>query len=61
MADVAKLIDDHLRIRAEAERDLASFAKCLTVADKFVAHGMGIVIEELMSNTELAAYRQGAR
>ena len=58
MADVAKLIDDHLRGRSESE---PSFSKCLTVADKFVAHGMGIVIEELMSSTELAEYRQSAR
>ncbi len=59
MADVAKQIDQHLRSRSEAEVE-PSFAKCLTVADKFVAHGMGIVIEELMSKAELAEYRQRA-
>ena len=58
MADVTKLIDEHLRSRTEISEP--SFAKCLTVADKFVAHGMGIIIEELMSHAELAEYRQSA-
>lgn len=57
MADVAKLIDEHLRSRSQSE-DVQSFAKCLTVADKFVAHGMGIIIEELMSTAEMAEYDQ---
>ena len=59
MADVAKQIDEHLRSRPESIGE-PSFAKCLTVADKFVAHGMGIIIEELMSHAELAEYRQSA-
>ncbi len=59
MADVAKLIEEHLQHRSvEGE---PSFARCLSIADKFVAHGMGIVIEELMSHAELAEYRQSAQ
>ena len=59
MADVTKLIDEHLRSRSEPVLE-PSFAKCLSVADKFVAHAMGIVIEELMSSAEMAEYRQSA-
>ena len=58
--DVAKQIEEHLQRRCNGASSEPSFAKWLTLADKFEAHGMGVLIEELMSRAELAEYRQRA-
>jgi hypothetical protein len=57
VADVAKLIEEHLQHRCNCVLDESGFAKCLSIADKYAAHGMGVVIEELMTWTELTAYQ----
>lgn len=57
MADVAKLIEEHLQHRIHTVGE-PSFAKCLTISDKFEAHGLGIIIEELMTTKEMAEYLQ---
>ena len=58
MADVARLIEEHLQHRCNGERGEPDFAHCLSISDKFEAHGMGIVLEELMSSAELREYGQ---
>lgn len=61
MADVAKLVEEHMQHRFDSPSGEPSFARCLSIADKFEAHGMGIVIEELMTRAELNAYQHSAR
>jgi precorrin isomerase len=58
MADVAKLIEEHLQHQCSHTTGEPSFANCLTMADKFEAHGMGVVIEELMSHAEMIEYQR---
>lgn len=58
MADVARLIEEHLRQQCNDERGEPDFAHCLTISDKFEAHGLGIILEELMSSAELREYQQ---
>jgi hypothetical protein len=58
MADVAKQIEEHLRRRYNRGPGEPNFAKCLSVSDKFEAHGLGVLIEELMSTAELIEYRR---
>jgi len=60
MADVAKQVEEHLQRRYPRAPGEPSFALCLTVADKFEAHGMGVLIEELMSATELIEHHRQA-
>jgi hypothetical protein len=57
MMDVAKLIEDHIAGRCNCLREEPDFADFLTPSDRFEAHGMGIVLEELMTLAELAEYQ----
>ena len=59
--DVAKQIEEHLQRRCNGASSEPSFANCLTISDKFEAHGMGVLIEELMSRVELAELRRRVR
>ncbi len=58
MADVAKPVEGHLQHRSNGSRIEPSFAHCLTISDKFEAHGIGILIEELMSQAEILEFQQ---
>ena len=59
MADVAKMIEEHLQHRGNHTKSEPSFVQYLTVADKYEAHGLGVVIEELMTPAEIVKYRRG--
>ena len=61
MANVANPIEGRFQNRSNASRIELSFANCLTVSDKFEAHGLGILIEELMSAAEILEYQQSAQ
>jgi hypothetical protein len=60
MSDVARLIEEHLRNRCSSGSDEPDFGRCLTISDKFEAHGMGIILEELMSQAEILESQQSA-
>ena len=60
MAEVAKPIEGRLQNRSNSYRIELSFADCLTISDKFEAHGLGILIEELMSPAEILECHQKA-
>jgi hypothetical protein len=53
MADIEKQVDEHLR-----DRDKGRFVHYLNMEDRHFAHGMGIVIEELLTPAELRAHRR---
>jgi hypothetical protein len=55
MADVAKQIEEHLKRRYGGPGE-PNFAQYLSVSDKFEAHGLGVLLEELMSTAELMEY-----
>jgi len=59
MADVSKLVDDHMRRCGNTPAGEPTFARCLHRADKFIAHALGVVIEELMTTAEWIEYRRG--
>ena len=61
MAQVAKPIEGHLWQRSNSLRIELSFANCLNISDKFEAHGLGILIEELMSPAEILECQQKAQ
>jgi hypothetical protein len=61
MADVARLVEEHLQHRFDGPTGEPTFARCLSIADKFEAHGMGVVIEELMTRAEMNEYRHRGR
>lgn len=58
MADVAKQVEQQIEHRYQHEIGEPHFARCLSIADKFEAHGLGVVIEELMTTAELIEHRQ---
>jgi hypothetical protein len=60
MADVSKLVEEHMRRSGNCGEGEPSFAKCLKSADKFIAHALGIAIEELMSAAEWIDYRRSS-
>ena len=60
MASVANPIEG-LQNPSNGPGSELSFAKCLTISDKFEAHGLGILIEELMSTAEMLEWQQKAQ
>jgi hypothetical protein len=52
MADVAKMIEEHLQRRSARANGEPNFTRFLNGADQYEAHGMGVVIEELMTPEE---------
>ena len=61
MAQVAKPTEVHVQQRSNCSRIELSFANCLSLSDKFEAHGLGILIEELMSPAEILECQQKAQ
>ena len=60
MADVSKLIDEQMRRAGNCGSGEPNFAKYLKNADKFIAHALGIALEELMTPAEWAEFRRSS-
>jgi hypothetical protein len=62
MADVAKMVEEHLQHQhhGNGASEEPNFAKWLNIADKYEAHGLGVLIEELMTQAEMIENQRAA-